>query len=323
MRRWLNSSLCGLVLAAPFPVVAQVAQQDGLYWLGRVVSAVREQSYSGTFVYRNGAQTESSRITHVVDNGREYEHLEVLDGSPREVIRSNDEVKCYLPESRTLIIEKRPQHSAFPVMLPASLAGLSEYYTIRKGAVERVAGRDSQTVRLEPKDALRYGHQFWVDVESGLPLKAGMLDEHDQTLETFAFTQLTVGAVLDRQRFKSRFDSQHSGWRVLNVQSTGARGREDAWLFKSQIPGFRKLAGMKRRGHVGENDGTHVVFSDGLASMSVFIDALPENAEPGWTAMGTINVYQRVLGKHLIVVMGELPRATLKKFGDGIEPRQK
>lgn len=324
MKRWLIGGICCLTLATPFPALAQAAQQqDGLYWLGRVVSAIREQSYSGTFVYRNGAQTESSRITHLVENGREYERLEVLDGSPREVIRSNDEIKCYLPESRTLIIEKRARQSSFPVMLPTSLAGLTEYYSIRKGGIERVAERDSQTIRLEPKDDQRYGHQFWVDLDSGLPLKAGTLNEYGETVETFAFTQLKVGAVFDRDAFKSRFDARSAGWRVLNIQTTGARGMEDAWSFKVQVPGFRKLAGMKRRGDTGDADGTHVVFSDGLAAISVFIETLPAHVEPGLSALGAVNVYQRVLGNHLIVVMGEVPRATLKKFGDGIEPRRR
>lgn len=317
------SGLGCLLLFALFSVPLQAAEQDGLYWLGKVVSAVREQSYSGTFVYRNGARTESSRIIHLAENGKEYERLEVLDGSPREVIRHNDEIKCYLPESRTLIIEKRGQQSAFPLTLPTSLASLTEYYSIQKGPVERVAERDGQTIRLEPRDELRYGHQFWIDVDSGLPLKAGMLNEQGETLETFAFTQLKLGLSLNHDDFKSRFDPRSSGWRVLNMQTRETRGMEDAWLFRTRIPGFRKLAGMKRRGHAGAADSTHVVFSDGLAAISVFIEALPRDVEPGLIALGAVNVYQRVLGNHLIVLMGEVPPATLKKFGDGIEPRRK
>lgn len=321
MKRWLVGGAC--CLSFSLTAQAQVPQQDGLFWLGRVVTAAREQSYSGTFVYRNGVHAETSRITHVVENGKEFERLEVLDGSPREVIRSNEEVKCYLPESRTLIIEKRGQHSSFPVMLPASLAGLSEYYSIRKGPSGRVADRDSQAILLEPKDDLRYGHQFWVDMNSGLLLKAGMLNERGEAVETFAFTQLQVGGIFDRDALKSKFGAQSSGWRVLNVEATEARGKDEAWLFRVQLPGFRKLAGMKRSARAGNADSMHMVFSDGLAAISVFIEALPDKPELGLTSLGAINVYQRALGDQLIVVMGEVPRATLKKFGDGIEPRRK
>ena len=325
MNRWLIRGLCSLSCFLSLPATAQ--QQDGLFWLGRVMSAARELNYSGTFVYRNGAQAETSRITHLVEGGKEFERLEVLDGSPREVIRNNEEVKCYLPDSRTLIIEKRSQHSSFPVILPASLAGLAEYYFIRKGPPGRVAERDSQTILLEPKDDLRYGHQFWIDINSGLLLKAGMLNERGETVETFAFTQLQVGGFVDREALKSRFGAQSSGWQVHNMQATETRGRDDAWLFRVQLPGFRKLAGMKRTAaHTGNGESAHMVFSDGLAAISVFIEALPDKPElgaMGMTSLGAINVYQRAVGDQLIVVMGEVPRATLKKFGDGIEPRKK
>jgi sigma-E factor negative regulatory protein RseB len=64
-----------------------------------------------------------------------------------------------------------------------------------------------------------------------------------------------------------------------------------------------------------------VVFSDGLAAISIFIEALPPTHEVGMFSMGAINVYRRVAGKYLLVVMGEVPQGTLKMLGDGIEPR--
>ncbi len=324
MKRWLLCGVCCLSLLLVLPVRAE--PQDGLFWLGRVMTAARELNYSGTFVYRNGGHAETSRITHLVEGGREFERLEVLDGSPREVIRNHDEVKCYLPESRTLIVEKRGQRSGFPVLLPTSLAGLAEFYAIRKGAPGRVAGRDSQTIFIEPKDDVRYGHQFWVDMESGLLLKAGMLNERGETIETFAFTQLQVGGSFDREALKSKFGAQSGGWRVSHMQASEARGKDETWQFKVQLPGFRKLAGMKRTAQIAnpaQAESVHMVFSDGLAAISVFIEALPEKPELGATSLGAINVYQRAIGEQLIVAMGEVPPATLKKFADGIEPKRK
>ena len=145
MKRWLTGGVCCLTLSLSGPALAQQSP-DGVRWLSRAVAAVHSLNYSGTFVYQSGAQTETSRITHMIDGGREFEHLEVLDGSPREVIRGNDEVKCYLPESRTLIIEKRARRSSFPVLLPASMAGLAEYYVISKGPTSRVAEHESQSI---------------------------------------------------------------------------------------------------------------------------------------------------------------------------------
>ncbi len=321
MKYWLIRGTCCLSLL--LSLSAQAQQQDGLFWLGRVVTAAHDLNYTGTFVYQNGTQTETSRITHLIEAGKEFERLEVLDGSPREVIRNNDEVRCYLPESHSLIVEKRGQRSSFPVLLPASLAGLVEHYSIRKGSSGRVAERESQSVLLEPRDDLRYGRQFWVDVSTGLLLKAGMLGERHEAIETFAFTQVQIGGPIDRETLKSKFVAQSKEWQVHNIQATEAHGNDDAWQFKVQLPGFRKMAGMKRLAYSGRAESVHVVFSDGLAAISVFIEALPPKPELGMAALGAINVYQRALGDFLIVVMGEVPQATLKMLGDGIEMRKK
>lgn len=321
MKRCLISGVCCLSLFLVLPVQAQ--QQDGLFWLGRVVTAAHKLNYSGTFVYRNHGQTETSRITHLVEAGEEHERLEVLDGSPREVIRNNDEVKCYLPESNILIIEKRSQGRSFPALLSASLSGLADNYSIRKGQISRVAERESQAIFLEPRDDLRYGQQLWVDVDTGLLLKVGLMNERNEAIETFAFTQLQIGGKIEREALKSKFLAQSKNWRVHYVRSTKSRAEDAAWEFKVQLPGFRKLAGMKYQSRSDSSENFHVVFSDGLAAISVFIEALPEKPELGMISMGAINVYRRAAGENLLVVMGEVPQATLKKLGDGIESKRK
>lgn len=319
MKAWMTGGICCLVSLLNQPVVAQ--QQDGLFWLGRVVNAAHKLNYSGTFVYRNGGIEETSRITHLVEAGGEIERLEVLDGSPREVIRNNDEVKCYLPDSHTLIIEKRRQRRSFPALLPASLSGLTEYYSIRKGPVGRVAEHESQIVYLEPKDDLRYGQQLWIDVNTGLLLKIGLINERNEPIETFAFTQLQIGGIIEKESLKSKYLAQSHKWRVQHVKATESRAEDAAWLFKTQVPGFRKLTGMKRQAQPGSPETFHVVFSDGLAAISIFIEALPEHYELGMLSMGAINVYRRVAGQYLLVVMGEVPQNTLRRLGDGIEPK--
>lgn len=322
MKRWLFCCLGGL-LAYSLPAVAQ--PHDGLYWLDRVVTAAHKLDYSGTFVFQSGALVETSRITHLVVAGREQERIEVLDGSPREVISSSNEVRCYLPESHTLIVEKRSHPRSFPALLPAVLGGLSEHYVIRKGALGRIAGRESRAILLEPKDNLRYGHQFWVDVDSGLLLKAEILNQHNEPVETFAFTQLQIGGAIDRESLTSKYAQQAGDWQVHNVRATERRGEDSAWRFKVRLPGFSKLTEMMREERPNAPASLHIMFSDGLAAISVFIDSVPagqpKKTDLGMIAMGATNIYRRVVAGHLLVIMGEVPRATLKRFGDGIEPK--
>ena len=307
------------------PPLAAQAQGDAMQWLQRAGQAAQKLSYTGTFVYQSGGGAETSRITHLVDAAGEAERLEVLDGSPREVVRINDEVKCYLPENRTIIVERRPARRSFPALLPVSFGGsIGESYVVKKGAAARVAGLDTHSILIEPRDGLRYGHQWWVDAQSGLLVKASLIGERGDPLETFAFTELRIGEPIGREAIKPSARMQSHDWHVRQTHSTDSKADEGVWNFRATLPGFRKISGMKRQVRADASPGSHWVFSDGLAAISVFIDPLTQpQPETGLFKMGAVNVYKRLLGEHLVVVMGDVPHATLKRLGDGIEARRK
>lgn len=321
MRRLIAVCIVGLSLST---LAHADAPLDALQWLQRVTAAAQKLTYTGTFVYQSGSQTETSRITHLYDAGNELERIEVLDGSPREVLRRNDEVKCYLPESRLMIVEKRGARQSFPALLPASMAGLMDHYSIRKGSTGRVAGLESQSILIEPKDEFRYGHQLWIDTQSGLLLKSGLVNERGEILESFAFTELRIGIPVDRDSLKPR--SSPDDWKVHNVRASEAKGDGGQWQFRAQLPGFRKMSGMRREAQGDMPGMAHVIFSDGLAAISVFIEPMAgrkDKAEVGHFAMGAINVYKRIAGDHLLVAMGDVPQAALKRLVDGVEPKRR
>lgn len=313
---FLGALLCPVLPATP------ARADDGLALLQRIAQGSRQLTYSGTFVYRSGDKVDSSRIAHSASNGLEVERIEALDGSPREVLRAGSEVKCFFPEEKLLIIENRSSKRGFPTLLPAGLGGLPEHYAIRSGGQGRVAGVKSRAVLLEPRDELRYGHEFWMDDASGLLLKASLLGERGETLESFAFTQVKIGGPLEPGALKPRFDSERV--RVRQVRATEMKPDDMGWNFRTILPGFRKVAAMKRQTTPENPESLHVVFSDGLASISVFI-------EPGGSAgetdimstVGPVNVYRRQLGNHRLVVMGEVPALAVRRLGDGIERRRK
>jgi len=322
--------LLACLLLAPLPQVAAQpvvpGQQDALQWLQRVAVAAKKLSYRGTFVYRNGSQTETSRIVHFASNGNETSKLEVLDGAPREVIRKNDEVTCYLPESRLIIIEQRSARRTFPSLLPASLAGLGEHYTIRKAGTARIAGYDSQIVRLEPRDVWRYGHQFWIDQQSGLLLKADVFDGRGESLESMLFTELRIGAPISPESLKPSFSSRE-GWKIRQARLNDLR--DDAqWVFGNELPGFRRQAAMSRTLAKSDGEGganvMHWIYSDGLAAVSVFVSPLTEEGSPrdiGLQSIGATSIVRQVVDNHLVIVMGDVPPAAVKRFAEGIGVR--
>ncbi len=324
----LGICLAGVGFAPLHARSATPGQQEALQWLQRVALAAKKLSYSGTFVYRNGSQTETSRIVHVAGDGGPMGKIEVLDGTPREVIRQKDEIACYLPETRTIIIEQQGSRRMFPALLPVGLAGLGEHYQIRKLGAARVAGFESQIVRLDPRDPWRYGRQFWVEQKTGLLLKAEVFDARGEVLESMLFTELRIGEPVSAEQLKPSVASRE-GWQIRQARLSELRD-DGGWLFANELPGFRRQAAMVRMPAQGVVDGRetkHWVFSDGLAAISVFISPLrggpPVTEEPGVRTQGITNTMKRRQADHLVVVMGDVPPEAIDHFMAGIGLRQK
>ena len=317
-----------LRLAVPVLLLGSLLQaapalaDDGLALLQRIAQGSRQLTYSGTFVYRSGGRVDSSRIAHSMNNGLEVERIEALDGSPREVVRMGGEVKCFFPEEKLVIVENRSIQRGFPVLLTSGLGSLPEHYSIRSGRLGRIAGVRSRAVLLEPRDDLRYGHEFWMDTASGLLLKASLLGDRGETLESFAFTEVKIGGQLEYGALRPHFDS--AGVRIQQVRATELKPEEMGWNFRTMLPGFRKVVATRRQAAPGSPESLHVVFSDGLASISVFIEPGGLAGEPETvSAVGPVNVYRRQLGEDRLVIMGEVPAIALRKLGDGIERKRK
>ena len=312
-----------LGLVAPVLAAEDAARQDGLAWLTKMANASRQLNYSGTFVYQHGDRIETSRIVHFVNPaGGEFEKLETLDGPAREVIRTNDQVTCYLPDAKTVIIEKRSARR-FPALLPEQLSGVADNYAVSVTGMDRVAGYACQVVVLEPKDRLRYGHQFCAETRSGLPLRARTLSEKNQPLESFAFTELKMGGSFSRDQVRSRYAAKSRNWKVdhstLVLRDVPA---DTGWMLTRQPAGFKKLTELKRSIAGRAVMVSHIVYSDGLAAISVFIEPLPKTRPAlSLSHQGAVNIYVRPIGDHMVTVLGETPASTVMQIANSLEFR--
>jgi sigma-E factor negative regulatory protein RseB len=307
-------------------LVAQAARadSDALSWLQRIRAATEKLSYSGTFVYRSGDQSETSRIIHIVGKNGARERLETMDGQRREVVRSGDEVKCYLPESMTVKVDRQADHLSFPKLLPENLQDISAYYEVSKSGIERIAGYDCQALVLAPKDKMRYGHKLWADTNTGMLLKSQTLDDRNQVVEQFAFTQIAIGGKINNGELKSTFVATSRDWHVENSGAVATNLTASGWSIKPELPGFRKITEMKRT-QGGSSEVGHVVFSDGLAAVSVFIEPMAKKTslpQPGLSRQGAINIYSRQLDDHLVTVVGEAPAESVRRLAESVEYRK-
>ena len=309
------------IVAAAWAGIAhaqQAAPNDAVHWLNRIYQATRNLSYSGTVVYQQGSHSESSRIVRHVGSRGSIEKLEALDGAPREVLRTQDEVKCDLPDRRTVKIDRRGDKRAFPAMLPAQIGALGENYIITKGEITRVAGRECQAILLTPKDDRRYGYKLWADVATGMLLTAVTLDEHGEALEQFTFTQLAIGPV---PLSEVRPPQTPSGWHVEDANVMPVDLRKTGWSVSPDLPGFKKIIEVKRRIHESKQVD-QVVYSDGLAAVSVFIELPPGSAKRhalGLSSLGAINIYTREVADHVVTVVGEAPAISVRRIADTVQ----
>lgn len=321
---WRHLPILVLGLGGPAIAAESPPAKDGLAWLTRMAEASRQLNYGGTFVYHHGNQSETSRVAHYVNPaGGEMEKLETLDGPAREVIRTNDQVVCYLPAARTVIIEKRGKRRFPAAMLPERLTGVTENYAINTSGKDRVAGRDCQVVSLEPRDRMRYAHQFCADTITGLPLRARTFNEKNEPLESFAFTEVKIGGSFSRDAVKSRYASTSKDWRVDHSgYPTTEIPADTGWVLTQQPAGFKKLTEMKRSIAGRNTMVSHIVYSDGLAAVSVFIEPLPKaRIAHHLSHQGAVNIFTRPVADFMVTVLGEAPAATVMQIANSLEFR--
>ena len=296
---------------------------DAFAWLERIASAAQKLNYIGTFTYQRGANSETSRIAHYYDGHIEREKLEVLDGSPRELVRVDDEVKCYLPAERMVLIQHQARR-AFPALPREAMDRVTRNYRVKASAADRVAGRDALVLVMEPRDRMRFGYRLWAERASGLLLKLRTVDENGGVVEQFGFTEVQVGVPIPPEALTSRFAAQTANWQVYNTRAVERIGTDDRWAFRFLPPGFARSAGVKLRLRDDDREAMHYVFTDGMAAISVFIEVAPARGErprEGFDRSGGVQAYQRVLGDHVVTVVGEVPGRALKGVADGLAPR--
>jgi len=276
-------------------------------WLQVVQQAARRLDYSGTMVYQQGTEVRMSRIVHVFDGKVSHERLQPMDGRPREFIRNADEVKCLIPEARRVVIERKARAESFPGLAGAAASELLQNYSVKVVGRERVGGFDCQVLEIRPRQGDRYGYRLWVDRATGLLLRSQTLNERGDVLEQMAFADVRIGGV-DREQLKPSWTTD--GWKVDEAAHRPVDLKEQGWRL-APPSGFKALYTVRRP--MASGPVLQAVYSDGLASLSVFIEpASASGASEALPARGPINAYARRVGDAMVTVVGEVPADTAR-----------
>jgi sigma-E factor negative regulatory protein RseB len=309
-----------LVVALTF--AADASAEDALRWLDRAAQAARTLNYSGTIVYQHNGHVETSRIVHMFEGGQEQEKLVSLDGPAREVIRSANEVRCYFPDAKVIRIEPRTFRNVFPSLSAEQQRNLAQYYETKFAVSERVAGRWTQVMTFEPKDGFRYGHKFWADANTGLLLKARLVDDHGEVVEQFAFTDVVINDKIDRDMVKPSWATTPPDWQVKQAGFGEMSPRETGWSVGKVPAGFQKIMEGYRTLRGKRDPVVHLVYSDGLVAVSVFVEPLaPAPLQTGVSQQGGLNVYTTKSDDYLVTVLGEAPPLTVRQIAQSVARR--
>jgi sigma-E factor negative regulatory protein RseB len=291
-------------------------------WLARAAQAARELDYVGTIVYQTGPQVKSAHIVHLFADRREQAKLVNLDGPAREVVRNGAELRSYYPDAKLMRVVPATFRNVFPSLLPEQQQSLSSYYRFKVLGEDRVGGRPVQAVVFEPKDDYRYEHRFWSDAKTGLLLKARVINERGDAVEQFSFSELTINATIDPSMVAPTWPTVPADWQVLESTAGDVVPQDTGWSVTRVPPGFAKImeGWRKLRGRAGPV--AHLVFSDGLVSISVFVAPVTASSLPaGALQQAGLNAYSVRQDDRLITVLGEAPPATIRQIATSVVHR--
>ena len=298
-------------------------EQDVKEWLEKMIHAVRTLSYEGTFVYLHDNQLESMRVLHIVDETGEREHLLSLNGPAREMVRDDASVTCISPDARSVSIGNRQKTKGLHALFTADVESLSDYYDFHLLHQTRVAGREARVVSIVPKDDFRYGYRLYLDQVSGLPLKTDLLDQSGNAISQSMFTQLTIEPEIKEIGEYTLNGKEHYKWVYRMPPKRPIGAKTASWGFNSLPEGFNLSFHSRKRESHGKLEVDHFVLSDGLATLSVYVEKLDrETGLNGISQMGAVTAYGSQVNGHQITVVGEVPAITVEKVAMAIRPTQ-
>ncbi|GBU15589.1 sigma E factor regulatory protein [Polaromonas sp.] len=296
-------------------------------WLLRMHEASKKRAYSGTFVVSAGGVMTSAKIWHVCEGSEQAERVEILTGAPRSIFRHNDQVVTFLPEHKIVRSEKRESLGLFSGLLESADSHIADFYKVKQEGHERIAGVEAHIASLLPKDKLRFGYRVWTERKSGLVVKLQTFDQNGRLLEQAAFSELALDTSVKVDTLVQMM-GQVKGYRVEKPVLLKTTADAEGWALREPVAGFNPMSCYKRplaaQSGVKPLGALQWIFSDGLASVSIFIEPLePQRIYRESTlSLGATQTITRLRDPYWITVMGEVPVVTLQLFANGLERKQ-
>ena len=300
------------------PALAESA--DPNEWLDRMSAAVKTSSYEGTVVRILDGKAEALKVVHSFEDGVIREKVVAQEGSGLEIIRIGNEVHCILPDKRSVLVEKWDDQSTLFSTLPTSNIRFGSEYDVSIVREERVAGRQANLLAIRPHDDYRYGYRIWLDTETAFPLQTQLIDTDGTAIEQIKFVEIDLNKDIQASALASSHSTENFRW--LNQSNPHVtRAVETQWLSDSLPSGFRAVSTHEEKMANGGEYVVHILYSDGLANVSVFIATLEDSDPRGESSVGGSNAYSAAIEDRHVTVVGKVPVITVKQIATTMRAR--
>lgn len=315
--RWL---LAFCLLLAGMSAAARDRLSPG-DWLERMSTAVSTIDYEGTVIRRQNGEAQALKVVHKVVDGVVNEKVITQEGNGLEIIRIGNEVHCILPDKKSVLIEQWNDRSTLFSTLPSSEVTFGSEYDLSIVREERVAGRPAVLLAVRPHDSFRFGHRIWLDRETAFPLRTELIDNDGELIEQFKFADINLESAVSQQALAPSIDLESFTWYTDPVRVEAAEVETD-WVCDDLPAGFRVISTKHEQLPGADAPVTHIVYGDGLATVSVFIAEQPDQEIARRSNLGASSSFSIDSGNYQITAVGEVPAETVQRIASSMRLRE-
>jgi len=311
-------AFCGFFTAAAVQADDTVKPQD---WIDRMGTAIQVTNYAGTVVRVRDGKVDTFKVVHTIKDGVVREKVVIQDGNGLEIIRNGNEVHCILPDHESVLVEEWNNQSTLFSTLPSSDIRFGNEYDVLIKDFERVAGRKSAKLAIVPHDNYRYGYRIWLDTETGFPLQTQLIGDDNGPLEHVKFADISIQQDIGSGALVSSYSTDNWKW-YTEPRVTMKREVESEWVSTQAPSGFRVISTQQKILPDAEDPLTHIVYSDGLVTVSVFIAPVDEDRTPARSSVGASNSYSTVIDGYRVTAVGQVPQITVEQIAKSMRRSQ-
>ncbi|MDA0705340.1 MAG: MucB/RseB C-terminal domain-containing protein [Proteobacteria bacterium] len=313
----LAATLPGSLLAAADAHSEDESPGD---WLQKMTIAVQTTNYEGTVIRIQDDVAEAIKVVHVVTDGVVRKKVVIQEGNGLEIIRNGNEVHCILPDRKSVLVQEWDDQSTLFSTLPSSDIQFGNEYDVAIVRKDRVAGRQAIVLAIRPHDGLRYGHRIWLDLATGFPLQTNLIAGDGEAIQQVKFADIRIGETIHASAFQPSTNIDDFRW-FTEPRETIEQEIESDWISSNAPAGFRLISTHVEEAPGKEDPQTHMLFSDGLANVSVFVAPHMGDTEARRARVAASNSFSIAIDGFRITAVGDVPAETVEQIARSMQPK--